>query len=135
VHEFCEKAALPCLFPNVEVPVDDSHAFYSLYFSKGVLLEAELIAKAIADPGQGQEPVTVQQIYRAGDSGEAAAPALAAALKQRGIQARGQVLKAGAPGQGVAEALRRASTASVLVLWLRPDDIAAPHRARCLSRG
>jgi Cytochrome c len=125
VHAFCEKAALPCLFPNVEVPVDDSHAFYSLYFSKGVLLEAELIASALTGPVQGASPVTVQQVYRFGDSGEAAALVLAAALKQRGIEVHSQPLQAGAPGQGVAQALRRASNASVLVLWLRPGDLAA----------
>jgi hypothetical protein len=123
VHAFCQKQALPCLFPNVEVPVDDDRAFYSVYFSKGVLLEAELIAKAIAGVGQGGPPVTVQQIYRAGDSGEAAAPVLAAALKQRGIEVDSQVLKAGA--QGLAQALRHASAASMLVLWLRPGDLAA----------
>jgi hypothetical protein len=123
VHAFCQKQTLPCLFPNVEVPVDDDRAFYSLYFSKGVLLEAELIAKAIAGGGQGAPPFTVQQIYRAGDSGEAAAPVLAAALKQRGIEVNNQALKAGT--QGLAQALRRASASSVLVLWLRPDDLAA----------
>jgi hypothetical protein len=125
VHAFCEQAQLPCLFPNVEVPVDDSRAFYSLYFSKGVLLEAELIAKAIAGPDPGAPPVAVQQVYRAGDSGEAAAHALAADLKQRGIEVQSQVLQAGAKGQGVAQALRRALGATVLVLWLRPDDLEA----------
>jgi hypothetical protein len=125
VAEFCEKAALPCLFPNVEVPVDDSHDFYSLYFSKGVLLEAELIAKAIAGQGEAARQGAVLQIYRAGDSGAAAAAALADALKPAGIEVHGQALKAGAGGPGLAEALRGASHASVLVLWLRPDDIAA----------
>jgi hypothetical protein len=125
VHAFCEKAGLPCLFPNVEVPVDDSHDFYPLYFSKGVLLEAELIARTIVASGQGGPPVTVHQVYRAGDSGEAAARALAAALKERGIAVGNQVLAAGAKGRGVAEALRSASKASVLVLWLRADDLAA----------
>lgn len=125
VHEFCEKAQLPCLFPNVDVPVDDSRAFYSLYFSKGVLLEAELIAKAVSGPVPGGARVTVQQIYRAGDSGEAAATALAAALKHRGIEVHGHALQAGGQGQGVSQALRSASDASVLVLWLRPDDLAA----------
>ena len=125
VHQFCEKAQLPCLFPNVDVPVDDSRAFYSLYFSRGVLLESELIATAITGPVPGGPPVTVQQLYRAGDSGEAAAKALAAALKKRGIDVHGQALQAGAAGKGVAHALRAAAGASVLVLWLRPDDLAA----------
>jgi Cytochrome c len=123
VHDFCERAGLPCLFPNVEVPVDDSD-FYPLYFSKGVLLEAELIAQAIGRSDASGSAAIVQQVYRAGDSGEAAAQALAAALKKRGIEARSQVLAAGPAGRGVAEALRAASTASVLVLWLRPSDLA-----------
>jgi hypothetical protein len=125
VHEFCEKAALPCLFPNVNVPVDDDHAFYSLYFSRGVLLEAGLIAKALVPPGEAASAATVLQIYRAGDSGEAAAAALAAALRPLGIEARNRALKAGAAGQGVAEAVHGASGAAVLVLWLRPGDLAA----------
>ena len=128
VHAFCEKQAVPCLFANVDAPVDDNRAFYSLYFSKGVLLEAELIAKTIASPEQGGAPVKVLQIYRAGDIGEAAAPVLAAALKPRGIEVHSQILKGSGQGQGVAEALRAASAASgasVLVLWLRPDDLAA----------
>jgi hypothetical protein len=130
VQQFCEQQQLPCLFPNVEVPVDDSHDFYSLFFSKGVLLEAELMAHQIAEAGKSASTVTVQQIYRAGDSGEVAAAALASALSSRGIGARSQVLPAGAPGHGVTEAVSgafkpSALKAGVLVLWLRPDDLAA----------
>ena len=125
VHAFCEHEAVPCLFPNVEVPVDAEHDFYSLYFSKGVLIEAELIAKSLLDPGAAQATKSVHQIYRAGDSGEAAAQTFAAALKQRGVMVSSHVLPQGVPGQGVAEALRGISGADALVLWLRPPDVAA----------
>ncbi|HEX4585036.1 MAG TPA: c-type cytochrome [Burkholderiaceae bacterium] len=124
VHQFCEHESLPCLFPNVDVPVDDDRDFYSLYFSKGVLLEAALIAKAIDAAAKGAT-VTVQQVYRAGDSGEAAAGALASALKLRGMDVRSHVVAAGAPGRAVAEAVSGASKADALVLWLRPDDLVA----------
>jgi hypothetical protein len=124
VHEFCEKAAVPCLFPNVEVPVDNSHDFYPLYFSKGVLLEADLIANAIAG-APGAPATTVLQIYRTGDSGEAAAAELTAALKRHGIAVHTRPLPAGAHGQGVAEALRASPAPSALVLWLRADDLAS----------
>jgi hypothetical protein len=73
----------------------------------------------------GNPPKTVQQIYRAGDSGEAAAKAFAAALKRRGVTVSTQVLERGAPGTGVATALRRTSGADALVLWLRASDVAA----------
>jgi len=134
VHAFCEEEAVPCLFPNVEVPVENDRDFYSVYFTKGVLLEAELIAKRIVDESGGK-PVkavrvttaakaapTVWQIYREGDNGEPAAHALAAVLGGHGIAVSNLAL---APGESVSRALHRASDADVLVLWLRPADIAA----------
>ena len=129
VHSFCEHQSVPCLFPNVEAPPADSDRdFYSLYFSKGVLLEAGLIANRILNPGSGKMAKVVQ-IYRAGDSGEAGALALAASLERQGVTVRSHVLPAGAHGQGVAKALRQISTADALVLWLRPDDVAALGKA------
>jgi hypothetical protein len=138
VHEFCEQNAVPCLFPNVEVPVVEEGGFYSLYFSKGVLLEAELIADRIAaqDKGSGAR---VDQVYRRGDSGEAASQALAVALKARGITVREHALAPGTAGRGLAAALRAAGETQALVLWLRPADIAAlgspPARAQLYMSG
>ena len=123
-HQFCERAHLPCLFPNAEVPVVADQDFYTLYFSRGVLLEADLIADRIRAPGDGQPPRSVLQVYRAGDSGEAAARVLAAALKPQGIAVRSQVLAAGSGVSHLGEALH-GGTADTLVLWLRPADIAA----------
>lgn len=125
VHEFCEQQVLPCLFPNVEVPVIADHDFYSLYLSKGVLLEEELIAKRISEPGSGPPIGVVQQIYRAGDSGEPAGAQLAAALKSRGLVVKNHVLAAGSDGRGVAQTLRGIAPTDSIVLWLRPNDIAA----------
>jgi len=126
VHAFCEQAALPCLFPNVEAPpAGADRDFYSLYFSKGVLLEAGLIAQNILNPGGGKMAKAVHQFYRAGDSGESGAEALASALRHAGIQVKNHVLTEGAPGRGVGQALRKATHADALVLWLRPRDLAA----------
>lgn len=126
VEAFCERKSLPCLFPNVDAPpAEPEQHFYSLYFSNGVLLEADLIANRLLNAGEGKTVKTVHQVYRAGDSGEAAARSLEAALKPRGIALTSHVLASGAPGQGVAEALHAASDADALVLWLRPPDVAA----------
>jgi hypothetical protein len=124
VHDFCEQQQVPCLFPNVEVPEVADGDFYSLYFSKGVLLEAELIARRIRDSFKDRQGGTVRQIYRAGDSGEPASHALAAALHGSGIDVQSHALAAGKPGQGVHGALPGAAKADVLVLWLRPADLA-----------
>lgn len=126
VHAFCEHQAVPCLFPNVEAPPPGAdHDFYSLYFSRGVELEAGLIADRLQDPTGHAPPKVVEQIYRSGDSGEAGAATLAATLRQRGIVVKNRILPAGKPGRGVARAVRRAAKADALVLWLRPKDIAA----------
>jgi mono/diheme cytochrome c family protein len=125
VHEFCEHHALPCLFPNVEVPVVADHDFYSLYFSKGVLLEAQLIARAIVAVGAHPGHVGVHQIYRAGDSGEPAAAALAAALKERGFTVSNESLPARAPKRALTAPVSHGAASQILVLWLRPADIAA----------
>ncbi|WP_341316738.1 cytochrome C [Paraburkholderia sp. IMGN_8] len=129
VHEFCEQEAVPCLFPNVEVPVETDHDFYSVYFSKGVLLEADLLAGRILDEAGSKPPQAmprVWQVYRTGDNGEQGAQALAAALKGHGIAVANRVL---ARDASVARAMHGISRKDVLVLWLRPPDIAALGRS------
>jgi len=130
VHEFCEQNAIPCLWPNVEVPVVAERDFYPMYFSKGVLLETELIARTILGPNNHPTVGAVEQVYRAGDSGEPAAKDLAAQLKGHGVTVHATVLPAGARGFPVTAALRKAALRTnergqALVLWLRPADIAA----------
>jgi hypothetical protein len=125
VHDFCEREEVPCLFPNVDVPVEREHDFYSLYFSRGVLLEAELMARRIRAPAgaASERPVKrVLQIYREGDSGEVAAQALAAELRKQGVAVENRGLPANAR---VASALHGTLHTDALVLWLRPADLAA----------
>ena len=123
VHAFCERQRLACLFPNVEVPVDAPGDFFELYLSRGVLLEAGLIGAGLAESAPGATVKTVHQIYRAGDSGEAGAKELGQALRNRGIAVRESAL--GPADPGLVRALRTASGADALVLWLRPTDLAA----------
>ncbi len=123
VHHFCEQSHLPCLFPNVQLPVVAERDFYPLYFSKGVLLEAELIAHRLA--AVEGKPRRVIQVYRAGDIGASASRALTASLEHSGFENVTRVVAAGDPGKGLAGALRDVGAADALVLWLRPQDLAA----------
>jgi hypothetical protein len=66
----------------------------------------------------------VRQVYRAGDSGEPAAAALAALLKERGFTVSNESLPAKAPARALTTAVSHGA-AQTLVLWLRPADIAA----------
>ena len=128
VQGFCEQHAVPCFFPNVEVPVDGEQDFYSVYFSEGVLLEAELIAKAIASGDTSAGSPAVRQVYRRGDSGEAAAAVLATALRSRNVSVTSDALQADAATRSLNNALTRGHSAQILVLWLRPHDLAALAR-------
>ena len=123
VHQFCQRAHLPCLFPNVEVPVVADEDFYTLYFSRGVLLEADLIVGRISAAG-GPPVKSVRQVYRSGDSGAPAAQALATALEQRGLTVHSEALAPSESAPRLNEAVRAAG-ADALVLWLRPKDIAS----------
>lgn len=124
VQSFCEKEAVPCLFPNVEAPpIEADHDFYSLYFTKGVELEAGLIANRILNPASGNAARSVQQIYREGDIGRMGAQTLAGLLESHGISVKNIALPAGAAGHGVSKALREASKSDAVVMWLRPPDI------------
>lgn len=140
VHDFCEERRVPCLFPNVEAPLTDTGDFYTVYLSRGVLLEASLMGnELVAGSGAGSIR-TVRQVYRHGDSGEAAAWALATALQARGITVFDQKLPpAGKPGETVAQALH-SGPADAWVLWLRPNDLATlgappPEPARVFVSG
>ncbi len=135
VHEFCEAHALPCLFPNVEVPVVAESDFYSVYFSRGVLLEARLMARALLGVDGDPAVRAVEQVYRAGDSGAPAAAALAREVEGHGVAVHATVLPARARAADVAAAVRRigrqaGSRGGALVLWLRPADLAALDKVR-----
>jgi len=126
IHTFCEHEAIPCIFPNVEVPPADADKdFYSLYFSKGLLLEAALIAQGITDTtGDKSRKGEVHQIVRAGDNGEPAAQALTASLEHQGITVRNHLIARHAASQDIAAALGQVAPEDILVLWLRPADLA-----------
>jgi hypothetical protein len=125
VHRFCEREQLPCLFPNVELPVVDEKDFYSVYYNRGVLLEADLIAHKFSDPAATAGRVV--QIYRRGDIGEQAAQALAqsASAKSAGRSwAESPIAEQGKEAD-VKAALALIRPGDVVVLWLRSEDLRA----------
>jgi hypothetical protein len=124
IHQFCEQAALPCLFPNVDLPVVAEHDFYSLYFSKGVLLEAGLLAHQLKDAKDAAGTRRVVQVFRADDIGEPAAKSLSEAAAGIGLQFVDRRLSKTNGGRQLAAALQDVGPRDALVLWLRPADIA-----------
>jgi hypothetical protein len=125
VQQFCEEQALPCLFPNVEAPSGQDSDFYSVYFSRGVLLEAQLIARQLDDADATERPPRIVQVFRAGDVGEMAASALQTARGALGPPVVNRVLKRQAAAAELRAMLRNLQPDDALVLWLRPADLAA----------
>jgi hypothetical protein len=109
----------------VEAPIVAERDFYSVYFSRGVLLEADLVASRLVARDGGEAPRSVHQVYRAGDTGETAAHALAGALRGRGINVVDHAIPASAAPEVVATAARAAGDGDAVVGWLRPPDVVA----------
>jgi len=125
VHRFCERRAIPCLLPNVDLPVVEDGEFYSVYFSQGVLLEAQLVAARLAHPsannaGGGR----IVQVFRRDDIGAAAAARLRQSLPA-GWDYVDRELGHGDGPRELAHALAHAGAGDTVVLWLRPADLAA----------
>jgi hypothetical protein len=123
VHRFCEREAIPCLLPNVDLPVVDEKAFYPVYFSKGVLLEAQLVAQQLTPSAARPQVKRIIQVFRAGDVGEAAAQALRDALPAEAPEVENRSVNGASGRRGLAEALRGITEDDVLILWLRADDL------------
>jgi len=117
VHNFCESNHIPCWFPSVPVPVT-TESFYSLYFSKGVLLEADVLAKTF----EGTKPKRVVQIHRSDIASTAAAKRLADALTKAGIATEDRVIKDGEVIS--AQSLGELTADDVVMFWLRSKDLA-----------
>jgi hypothetical protein len=71
VHRFCEEHGIPCILPNVDAPPpSDGHGWWSVYYSAGVGVEADVMARSIPTAAR------VAQVFRPGTVGAAGAARL-----------------------------------------------------------
>jgi hypothetical protein len=122
VHRFCEHERVPCLLPNVDLPVVAEHDFYPVYFSRGIFLEADLMAQRIAKLAGKESARRVVQVFRERDLGGEGARALAAALGKTAVV--DHAIPTSADLRTISAALADVKPDDVLVLWLRPADLA-----------
>jgi hypothetical protein len=123
IHRFCESESLPCLMPNIDLPMVEENDFYPVYFSRGVLLEADVIAAQLTSGAAGVAARRIVQVFRPDDIGAAAARQLAAVLAPQGAKVTMNELHSRQPGRELAAVVRSAAGADALVLWLRPGDL------------
>jgi hypothetical protein len=122
VQDFCESQRVGCWFPIVDmVPEGAAQSHYSLYFSAGVALEAEVIARKLGG-GTGR----VLQMVAADPVARRAAAALRNALSLGNPAAPNRAVMDVDVSQGLSTlkaAIGGLGGQDTLVLWLRPDDL------------
>jgi hypothetical protein len=123
VHAFCERAGLPCVFPDVDFPGDDDAGYYSLYFTRGIALEADVLAKQLAESGSGTGRIV--QVFRDDARGRVPAQALREVLQRRGIETLADypVEGSGPLPAGFWSRLLHDASPATLVLWLGAADV------------
>ncbi len=128
VHDFCESQQVPCWFPSVVLPVT-TETPYSLYFSRGVVLEAEVLARHLLN--QKSPPRHLVQIYRDDDAGRAASQALTHALAGSTIAIESRVLHTDiAAADALQLALSGIKSKDAVMYWLRPNEIATLEKIK-----
>ncbi len=126
VHDFCEREQVPCWFPSVDLP-PSAQAFYSVYFSQGVALEADVLARHLSAK-KGWQPRQLVQVYRDDPVGRGAAQALTHALAGSGIGVVNRVLDDESP-EALHRVLKNMKKKDAVMFWLRPADLAMLDKA------
>jgi len=122
IHRFCEDRELPSLLPNTDLPALEENAYYTLYYSQGLALEARVLARQLAASGHPR----VLQAYRPDSPGAAAARALEDAWRAGSGDAElleWPMVPSSPLRRGLEDEVRRTG-ASVVVLWLGRGDLA-----------
>lgn len=123
IHDFSERHEVPCILPLTDLPATDEDNFYTVYFSRGIALEAESLARYLdAQTGQGD----IVQVFRPDGPGGVAASAFRAALGKAARRLVDHPLF-GRPGVGFPE-ITALSRASAIVLWLTAEDLTEAGR-------
>jgi mono/diheme cytochrome c family protein len=120
IHEFSERFEIPCVFPQVDLPVVATGNNYTIYYSRGVVLEAEVLAKFLRDQGEAGKIV---QVYRREDASAAAAAAFRAALKTGANSSLEDQVLEGPATEAFWQTLAGVKP-DALVLWLGTQDVA-----------
>ena len=132
IHDFAERLQLPCVLPQVDLPAAAGSNAYTVYFSRGLALEAEVLARHLQEQA---ETGLVVQVYRPTESASAAARAFRAALPS-GTAVQDVVLTGAADAAFWRGVL--ADRPAQVLLWLEPADWAAlptewPESSRLLG--
>lgn len=121
IHDFCESKNLPALLPNTDMPKIKYPAdYYTLYFSKGLQLEAEVLSKHLSGTAAD---VVIRQIVRAGSDGAKAAQLLEKLLVEKNLRSEIIFLDAGDTANAIVDNTPEKKRPGAIVLWLNQSDL------------
>lgn len=127
IQEFSERLRLPCILPQTSLPGTTKSNFYTVYFSRGIALEAEALASHLRGAA---DDAKVIQVFRDDDPASlAAARAFRVRMAGAGVPIE-EVTLGGRMSDSQWRALAGAD--ATLVLWLGRRDLPtliAPVRA------
>jgi hypothetical protein len=121
IGKFCDDTRLPCVLPNTELPSPGENRYgYSIYFNRGLALEAEALVMHLGDADTA--PARIVQLHGTGPRGTRPANAL---IEAAGYQLDGTEIETVSYDgtDGLSTALVKYGDAEMLVIW--PDDPAA----------
>jgi hypothetical protein len=124
IHQFCEHFEVACLFPNTDVPVISDADFYTTYFSKGLTLEAEVLANHLKNTTVKTKNQPIIQVSRDNGQGVVAAKALRNTLQKTDEPRLQHISVVGSEKLGAAfwENLFKKQDTGILVVWLNKED-------------
>lgn len=125
VHEFCQQTKVPCMLPSIKLPPKEA-ATYPLYFSRGVALEADVLATYLRNQDK-KRPTRLVQIYRDNEIGRGAGEALTKALHDSGIKVENRMIHS-PESSSFKDALKGLSSKDAVMLWLAPEDLSTLNK-------
>ena len=120
VDDFCQRQQVPCWFPSVTSPASGD-ARYGLYFSRGVALEADVLARHLHDAPEGSV-MRLIQVHDSNISGQMALQSLRTSLKRDNLPETDRELGSD-PKESLRSAFQAARPGDVMALWLTPNQL------------
>jgi len=120
IHDFCERRQVPCLLPNINHPPGTPKGHFSFYFSRGLGLEAQALARHLIEEN---EDGPILQVFRPGTPGARAAAAFRRAMAGRKQEIHDQPLLRPPTKEQWSE-LRSRYQPSRLIVWLQARKLA-----------
>ena len=135
IHAFCESLEVACLFPNTNLPTIQGDNFYTVYFSKGLTLEAEALAEFLSADSAHQR-ARIVQVYREEPQGEVPAAAFRRVMKANGgVRLNDHsIALTDKIDSAFWRRLVKTKHPDALVLWLGEQDLASLELSDLLPR-